>query len=223
MGILRRIVSMTKAAANEVLDKIESPAIMMNHYLRDLDDQIAQAEHSVFEQQTQKRILQAKLDSFNAQIAFYQEKAEQAAAEGRERDARTALEAKLLYIEQYEETSKLQRLAEQAVVELEQRIETMKEERTQLQSKRNELVTRMQQVNGNKSYPAFATGNLQGGSATQGFSRIEQKIMEWEAQHEIAQSNRNFNPSANYTEQQQQARSAYVDEEMQRLMQKQDS
>lgn len=222
MGILRRIVSMTKAAANEVLDKIESPSIMMNHYLRDLDDQIAQAEHSVFEQQTQKRILQAKLDSFNAQIAFYQEKAEQAAAEGRERDARTALEAKLLYIEQYEETSKLQRLAEQAVVELEQRIEILKEERTQLQSKRNELVTRMQQVNGNKTYPAFA-GNLHGSSATQGFSRIEQKIMEWEAQQEVAQSNHSFNQSANYTEQQQQARTAYVDEEMQRLMQKQDS
>ncbi|GIP18547.1 protein LiaH [Paenibacillus montaniterrae] len=222
MGILRRIVSMTKAAANEMLDKMENPAMMMNQYLRDLEEQIAQAEQAVVEQQTQERILQAKLDDNNVQIAHYEEKAEQAALEGRERDARAALEAKLLYQEQYDQNVKLQQMAAQAIVELKQRIEAMKEEQAQLQNKRSELMTRLQQTGGSKGYP-FAS-NLQANSATQGFNRIEQKIMEWEAQQEVYASNYGYKtPTTGYAEQQQELRNAYVDEELQRLMQKQSS
>lgn len=221
MGILRRIVSMTKAAANEMLDKMENPAMMMNQYLRDLEEQIAQAEQAVVEQQTQERILQAKLDDTNVQIAHYEEKAEQAALEGRERDARAALEAKLLYQEQYDQNVKLQQMAAQAVVELKQRIEAMKEEQAHLQNKRSELMTRLQQTGGSKGYP-FAS-NLQTNSATQGFNRIEQKIMEWEVQQEVYASNYGYKAPTGYSEQQQELRNAYVDEELQRLMQKQSS
>lgn len=221
MGILRRIVSMTKAAANEVLDKIENPTMMMNHYLRDLEEQIAQTEQAVAEQQTQQRILQSKLDDCSAQIAHYEQKAEQAVADDREIDARMALEAKVLYTEQYEQNAKLQQLAAHAVIELKQRVEDLKQEHEQLKNKRTELMTRMQQSGASSSYPFASQLNEQ--SATQGFNRIEQKIMEWEAQQEIAKTHYSCAASASNTEQQQQMRAAHVDQELQRLLQKQES
>lgn len=218
MGILKRVVDMTKAAANEVLDKIEKPGMMLNQYLRDLDEQISGLENTISTQKVQERMLQGKYQDQNEQASFYEEKAGKAIAEGRETDARIALEAKLLYAEQAEETARLQEMAAKSVTELEQNLEQMKEERTRLQSRRSELMTRINHTE--KQLHDSAAHSLYGGTASQGFDRIEQKIMEWEAHQTIAK------PYSAYTNQheasyQQELRNTRVEEELQRLMQKQ--
>ncbi|MGO4183888.1 hypothetical protein BK120_33495 [Paenibacillus sp. FSL A5-0031] len=218
MGILQRVVSMTKAAANEMLDKMENPVMMLNHYLRDLDEEIAKTEHALAQQQAQDRMLQSKLSEFNGQVSYYEGKAEQAAVEEREAEARTALEAKLLYLEQAEETARLQQLAKQAVLDLGYRIEALKEEKTRLQGKRAELITRVQQTT------ATSTGysnSLHGSSASQGFDRIEQKVMELEAQRELTKGSYNSLHAGAYgSDQQLEQRKARVDEELKRLQTK---
>ncbi|WP_054026775.1 PspA/IM30 family protein [Bacillus sp. FJAT-28004] len=218
MGILQRVVSMTKAAANEMLDKMENPVMMLNHYLRDLDEEIAKTEHAVAQQQAQDRMLQSKLSEFSGQVSYYEGKAEQAAIEEREAEARTALEAKLLYLEQAEETARLQQLAKQAVLDLGYRIEALKEEKTRLQGKRAELITRVQQTT---ATPAGYSNSLHGSSASQGFDRIEQKVMELEAQRELTKGSYNsLNASAYSSDQQLEQRKARVDEELKRLQSK---
>lgn len=217
MGILQRVVSMTKAAANEVLDKIENPVMMLNHYLRDLDEEISMVERTISQQQVQIRMHQSKLDELHGQTSYYENKAEQAAAEGREAEARLALEAKLLYLEQTDETSRLHHMAEQVSLDLTHRVELLKEERVRLQGKRSELITRVRQTTGASS---GSPSNSYGSSAIQGFERIEQKVMEWEAEREIAKSY-DQNIKGQGLEQQQEQRSARVDEELKRLLQKQ--
>ncbi|MBD2870927.1 PspA/IM30 family protein [Paenibacillus arenilitoris] len=217
MGILQRVVSMTKAAANEMLDKIENPVMMLNHYLRDLDEEIAKAEHALPQQQAQARMLEAKLDELKEQAAYYEGKAAQAASELREADARLALEAKLLYEEQVEEKTRLLQIASEAAAELAQRIETLKEEKTRLQSKRTELVARVRQSGGPAgNHSAHA---LNGSEASKGFERIEQKVMEWEAQRELSKSA--YAPHDFGSDQQTERRNARVDEELKRLLNKQ--
>jgi phage shock protein A len=220
MGILQRVVNMTKAAANEMLDKMENPVMMLNHYLRDLDEEIAGAERALPQQQAQARMLQAKLTELNEQVAYYEGKAIQAASEQREADARLALEAKLLYMEQVEEKTRLLQIANNAAAELALRIETLKEEKTRLQSKRTELIARVRQNDGVAGGPS--SQSLQGSEASRGFERIEQKVMEWEAQQELSKSNY---PSSSITqnhafEQQNELRNAKVDEELKRLLEK---
>jgi phage shock protein A len=218
MGILQRVVSMTKAAANEVLDKIENPVMMLNHYLRDLDEEIAGAERAVLKQQAQERALEAKLAEQNGQAGYYESKAEQAASEEREAEARTALEAKLLYLEQAAETSRLLQLARQAALELGQRVEALKEERTRLQSKRSELVSRVQKSGGMHGYSS--PNSLHESSASRGFERIEQKVMEWEAKRELAGTPYGANAGQADADLQSAQRSALVEEELKRLLQK---
>ncbi|RCW51706.1 PspA/IM30 family protein [Paenibacillus prosopidis] len=220
MGILQRVVSMTKAAANEMLDKIENPVMMLNHYLRDLDEEIVKAEQAMEQQQVQERMLQAKLNDLNEQAGYYDGKAEQALAAEREVDARMALEAKLLYQEQAEETTRLQQLAKQAVLDLELHVQTLKEEKIRLQGKHTELITRVRHTGtpGHKSVQP-----LQGSAASRGFERIEMKVMEWEAGRELAKGSYGVNAGRMGFDQQQEQRSARVDEELKRLLQKKPS
>lgn len=221
MGILQRVVNMTKAAANEMLDKMENPVMMLNHYLRDLDEEIEKTERALAQQQAQERILASKFDEQNAQALYYEGKAEQAAAEGREAEARTALEAKLLYLEQAEETDKLRGFAKQAAIDLQLKADSLKEEKTRLQGKRAELIARVRQTTASGTGHGYAAPHLQGSAAAKGFERIEQKVLEWEAARELSKTSgggyASYDAAASHKNEQ---RNALVEEQLQRLLKK---
>ncbi len=221
MGILQRVFSMTKAAANEVLDKFENPVMMLNQYLRELDEEIATTERNAASQRAQERLLASKLKEQQAQAGHYEEKAIQAAAADRETEARAALEAKLLYLEQGEETIRLQQIARQAAEELSERIESLKEERVRLHSKRAELAARVRTAS---ATTGFASSTLNGAAsqASRGFDRIEQKVMEWEAQRELAKSGNGYSATDSFSPEAvaQEGRNERVEEELQRLLNK---
>jgi len=221
MGILQRMVNMTRAAANEMLDKMENPVMMLNHYLRDLDEEIDRAERALVQQQAQERMMGSKFEELNTQAHYYEEKAVQAATEGREAEARTALEAKLLYLEQAEDTDRLRGIAKQAAIDLQLRVESLKEEKTRLQSKRAELVARVRQNTAHTGGNGYAAPHLQGSSAARGFERIEQKVMEWEAARELSRTSTGSHyGSPTIPDQKQEQRNALVEEQLERLMQK---
>ncbi|RIX50777.1 PspA/IM30 family protein [Paenibacillus nanensis] len=225
MGIFQRVVNMTRAAANEMLDKMENPVMMLNHYLRDLDEDIEKAERALIQQQVQERLFGSKLEEQNQQAHYYEGKAEQAAAEGREAEARAALEAKLLYLEQAEETDRLRGMAKQAAIDLQLRVDSLKEEKTRLQSKRAELVARVQKAASVSGGITPAAPHLQGSSAARGFERIEQKVMEWEAASELSKTaagagHSGYNAYGAGIDPKQEQRSALVEEQLQQLLKK---
>lgn len=218
MGIFQRVLEMTKAATNDVLDKLENPVTMMNHYLRDLDEKLADAEHAVVQQQAHERMLQRKHEELNSQAAVYQKQAEQAAAEAREVEARTALEAMLRYQEEADETARFIQLSREATLDLELRIEALQEEKNKLQAKRTELLSRLNRSNSKSAYP------LHGSSSVDGFERIERKVMELEAQQELngmyANPYSRVSSGAATADPKQEQRNLLVEEHLQRLMQK---
>ncbi|ANY67642.1 hypothetical protein BBD42_15010 [Paenibacillus sp. BIHB 4019] len=218
MGILQRVFSMTKAAANEMLDKMENPVTMLNQYLRDLDEDIANTERESLHQQAQERAFLAKLSELQQQADYYESKAEQAVAGEREEEARAALEAKLAYADQKEETTKLLQLAKQSAFELGLRLESLKEEKVRLHEKRKELVLRMKKTDGAAGYSS--ADSLHGSFASRGFDRIEQKLMEREAQQELSKASYSMDGAPTGTAEQNAQQSARVEEELQRLLQK---
>ncbi|WP_341279289.1 PspA/IM30 family protein [Paenibacillus sp. FSL H8-0537] len=218
MGILQRVFSMTKAAANEMLDKMENPVTMLNQYLRDLDVDIASTERESLHQQAQERVLEAKLTELQQQADYYESKAEQAVAGEREEEARAALEAKLAYADQREETSTLAQLAKQSAFELGLRLESLKEEKIRLLEKRKELILRLKKTDGATGYSSG--DSLQGSFASRGFDRIEQKLMEREAQQELSKAPYGAGRDTAANTQQNEQQSARVEEELQRLLQK---
>ncbi len=94
MGILDRFSDIIKANINDLLDKAEDPAKMIDQYMRELTDNLAEVRQetaAVMAEETRTRRL---VDENDKEVARYEDLARQALKAGNEGDARVFLSKK---------------------------------------------------------------------------------------------------------------------------------
>ena len=94
MGMLERFTDIVKANINELLDHAEDPAKMVDQYLRDLADSLAEVKKETAGVMAEEKRTQRLVDENAAEVAKYDDLARQALKAGNEGDARTFLAKK---------------------------------------------------------------------------------------------------------------------------------
>lgn len=94
MGILDRFSSIVKANVNELLDRAEDPAKMVDQYLRDLTESLAEVKEATAGVMAEEKRCKRLVDANQAEIDKYDGLARKALKAGEEDDARTFLAKK---------------------------------------------------------------------------------------------------------------------------------
>jgi phage shock protein A len=225
MGVFRRMKDMTKASANNVLDKIEDPVVMLNQYLRDMQEEIAKAEVVTAKQIASERMLKERLADAYARSVQAERRASEALRAGQEEVARRLLEEKLGHDERASDLSQFHAQSKAQAEELLRQLQEMKDEFYRMRSKKNELHHRAELAKAKKrTAEVFHLNRIESGSATRGFHRMEEKILQLEAEadvHRVLATTPSLNgySGAPYSPQ-DPLKQLRLDEELQRLKEK---
>jgi len=203
MGVFKRMKDMSKAGVNEWLDQMEDPAVMINQYIRDMQAEINKAEVTVAKQMASERMLKQRLEEALSRSSACETKAAAALLSGEEELARRHLEEKLTQEERSKDLAALHTQSKVQAEELLRQLHEMKDEYYRMLSRRNELTQRVELARAKKRTAEVIQANtyrIDSGSALRGFHRMEEKIMQLEAEADVRRSMSGYSPVASYSQ-----------------------
>jgi phage shock protein A len=185
MGIFGRISDIVKSNVNELIDKAEDPAKMMDQMIRDMQEQLREAKIEVAKAIADEKRLQQQLKQNQSQSKNWESKAMLALKKGDERLATEALKQKKTYDglvtsiqPQWEQQNALSGKLKDSLRALESKID-------EARRKKEILIARQKRAEAQQKIHDVMTG-LNDRSAFANFDRMEKKVMEIEAQADAA-------------------------------------
>ena len=194
MSLFKRVSDNIRANLNSLLDKTEDPEKLLDQYLRDMEEDIADAESAVARQLAVARKFKAQLDDALAMAQKRESQAVEALKKDREDLARKALEDKRIKQAKAEDYRLENESCQAAAEQLKSQLQEMRNEYEKLRIKRDNLVARAQSAKAQKEIYGIRSG-LGKDNARRNFDRMEDKVLRLEAEAQVAGDLAAMNPS----------------------------
>ncbi|AKG35007.1 PspA/IM30 family protein [Paenibacillus durus] len=185
MSIFKRLRDLTLSNINAIIDKAEDPIKMTDQYIRDMTEDLEDAEKAVAAQIAIEKKFKQLYEEQEALVNKRTQQAHTAAQAGNVDLARRALEEKKIAEGKLTEYKTSYDQNKASADNLRAKLEEMRKQLNQMKSKRETLVARYNaakaQTEINKAMSGFSSD-----SATAGLKRMEEKMLQAEAQAEAS-------------------------------------
>lgn len=218
MSIFKRLRDLTLANIYAIIEKAEDPVIMTDQYLRNMEEDLAEAENALASQIALEKKFQRL---YEEQAALIKKREEQALLAAQEQKADLARQA---LIEKREAQQKMQSYKDsyeqnrQASTHLKQQLEEMLRQYHELKNKRDTLAARTNAAKAQLEI-SRATAGIGTGSALSGIKRMEEKVLQMEAEAVASSEIRQMKPSLDVSLD-NLSRDKEIEEELAALMKK---
>ncbi|MBM6687488.1 PspA/IM30 family protein [Collinsella tanakaei] len=175
MGILERFATIVKANINELLDHAEDPAKMIDQYLVDLTESLAEVKQETAGVIAEEKRCRRMVDDNAAEIARMEDLAKKALAAGNEGDARTFLGKKQQLATAGTELEKAYDAAHANADKMRQMHDKLVSDIENLKSRRETIKAKVAVAKTQEKVAGFTSGSDRAESAIEAFDRMEAK------------------------------------------------
>ncbi|ADO58431.1 PspA/IM30 family protein [Paenibacillus polymyxa] len=181
MSVFRRMRDITVATFNEHLEQSQDPVQLIDQFLYNTRQEIAEAEKLQQQYAVHTRQMKQQLDHALSMQAKREEQALLALKADEEHVAKLALQEKMLYAEKEEQYRELWEQSRESLRELEQQLDTLKTEYQTVHSKRQYYAARVQTLRLQQQMNERA-GTYGGRNVPRMFNRLEDRVADMEAE-----------------------------------------
>lgn len=181
MGLFKRLRDLTVASINDLLDRAEDPVKMLNQFLRDMEQDIVEAEAAVAKQIAVEKKFKIQYEEAGEMVQKREAQALKALEQNNEDLARRALQDKKEHQTRYEEMQKQYGIAKENADKLRSQLSEMKDEYGKMKNKRDLLVARAEAAKAQKTINRAMSGFNSDG-ASKGFDRMSERVLQMEAE-----------------------------------------
>lgn len=176
MGMLDRFTTIIKANINELLDKAEDPAKMVDQYLVQLGDNLAEVKQETAGVIAEETRSQRAVDDNNTEIEHMEDLAKKALQAGNEGDARTFLAKKQELVTKGAELEKAAETAKTNADKMRQMHDKLVSDIESLKSRRETIKAKAAVAKTQEEVNDFTSGADKAGAAIDAFNRMEEKV-----------------------------------------------
>lgn len=182
----KRVKTVVSSELNHMIDQAEDPVKMLDQYLREMEKDIRDVEQATAKIMAEEKLQNKKLEETAALVKKREEQAIQALKANDENLARRTLEDKQRVAEELEQRTALHRETAQGSLELQEKLKEMKAEYREMETRKESLKARASTAKARTKMNSTLS-SIGSEGAKKGFERMEQKVLQYEAEAETSE------------------------------------
>ncbi|MEQ6377798.1 PspA/IM30 family protein [Bacillaceae bacterium S4-13-56] len=181
-----RVKTIVNSELNSMLEKAEDPVKMLDQFMRDMAEDIQEAESAVAKQMASEKMLKRKYDDALEMVKKRQTHAEKAIEAGDEDLARRALEDKQNQQNQVDSLKVIYEQSHSDTENLRTKLDEMKREYHEMKIKKDSLKARAESAK-TRTKMNRTMSSIGNDDSKRGFERMEEKVLQFEAEAETTE------------------------------------